>query len=259
MSIHLSWIRIKKISLIVAIQGLASLGYGQSDNLLEQAAAAYADADYKTAISLYEQVLAGGQDAFELYFNLGNAYFKTGDIAATMLNYERAARINPSDPDLQHNLAIAQSQTVDKIEMLPVPEFVSGYKSFVNAYSADQLGLASIITFILMLGAIAVFLLLGQRWVKQTALAGAIIFGIATGLLVLFAAQQQSWLNSNKEAIIFSPSITVNSTPDDTGEELFVLHEGTKVRVIERFRDWIRIRIGDGNVGWIPKDTAVEI
>lgn len=227
--------------------------------LLQQAADAYSNGDYQTAIDQYEQLLAGGQDAFEVYYNLGNAYFKNNQIAPAILNYERAARINPADADLQHNLAMAKSRTVDKVDMIAVPEFVTGYKSFVNATPADRWGTLSILSFVLMLLAIGAFLYLSQRWMKQLALgAGGLLFLLAIAFF-FFGWQQTNWLNSRKEAIIFQPSITVTSTPDKTGEELFVLHEGTKVRIVERFRDWIRVRIGDGNTGWVPEKVAKEI
>lgn len=227
--------------------------------LLQQAADAYSNGDYQTAIDQYEQVLAGGQDAFEVYYNLGNAYFKNNQIAPAILNYERAARINPADADLQHNLAMAKSRTVDKVDMLAVPEFVSGYKSFVNATPADRWGTLSILAFVLMLVAIGAFLYLSRRWMKQLALGTGGVLALLAIAFFFFGWQQTNWLNSRKEAIIFQPSITVTSTPDKTGEELFVLHEGTKVRIVERFRDWIRVRIGDGNTGWVPEKVAKEI
>ncbi len=227
--------------------------------LLQQAADAYSNGDYKAAITQYEQVLAKGQHAFEVYYNLGNAYFKNNQIAPAILNYERAALLDPADADLQHNLAMAKSRTVDKIDILAVPEFVTGYKSFVNALPADRWGTWSIIAFVLMLGAIAAFLYLTQRWMKQLALGSGVLLALLAIVFFFFGWQQSNWLNSRKEAIIFQPSITVTSTPDNAGEELFVLHEGTKVRIVERFRDWVRIRIGDGNTGWMPVEAAEEI
>ncbi len=227
--------------------------------LLQQAADAYANGDYPAAINHYEQILAQGQHAFEVYYNLGNAYFKKNEIAPAILNYERASRLNPSDADLQHNLAMAKSRTVDKVDMLTVPEFVTGYKSFVNATPADRWGTLSIIGFVFMLLAIAAFLYLTQRRMKQLALGSGVLLAFLTIVFFFFGWQQSNWLNSQKEAIIFQPSITITSTPDNTGEELFVLHEGTKVRIVERFRDWVRVRIGDGNTGWMPEEGMEEI
>ena len=231
----------------------------EAHTLLQQAADAYANGDYQTAISQYEQIIVNGQHAFQVYYNLGNAYFKNNQIAPAILNYERAARINPADTDLQHNLAMAKSRTVDKVDMLAVPEFVTGYKSFVNATPADRWGAYSIAAFLLMLIAIATFLYFSKKWIKQVTLGSGILMALLAIIFFIFGWQQSTWLNSRKEAIIFQPSITVTSTPDSTGEELFVLHEGTKVRIVERFRNWVRIRIGDGNTGWVPEEAAKEI
>lgn len=234
--------------------------FAQNDmSMLTNAANAYSTQDYQMAIDLYEQILASGRDAFEIYYNLGNAYFKDNQIAPAILNYERAARIDPADPDLQYNLAIAQGQTVDKIEMIAIPEFVTGYKSMVNKLTADQWGVFSLISFLLLLASMMGFLFLNKRLTKQILLSAGGLFLLLTLLFFYFGWQQQRWLNDKKEAIIFQPTITVTSTPDRVGEELFVLHEGTKVKIVERFQDWVRIQIGDGNTGWVPKGAAEEI
>lgn len=250
---------IKFLLLFIFFLGTQALLAQQENTQISEAADAYSNQEYQKAIDLYEQILSDGKDAFEIYYNLGNTYFKEEGIGAAILNYERAARIDPANADLQHNLKMAQARTVDKIEMISVPEFVTGYKSFVNTFSSDSWGKLSLLTFSLLLIFLLVFLFSNKKWMKQIALGSGILFLFLTTLFFYFGWQQERWLNDQKEAIIFKPSITVTSTPDNAGEELFVLHEGTKVRIIERFRDWTRIRIGNGNTGWIPKEVAEEI
>ncbi len=154
---------------------------------------------------------------------------------------------------------MARERTVDKIDMLSVPELLTGFRAFVNRFPADKWGMWSIFAFFLALLSAAVFLFFARRIVKQMALGFGVVFLVASIIFFYFGWQQQLWLNSRKEAIIFQPSITVHSTPGTTGEELFVLHEGTKVRIVERFQEWVRIRIGDGNSGWAPSDALEEI
>lgn len=231
----------------------------QEEAQLTQAAEAYSNSNFEEAIQLYEQVLANGWEAFEVYYNLGNAYYKTDQIAPAILNYERAARINPTDEDLQHNLNMARNRTVDRIEMLSVPQFVNGYKAFVNNLSSDSWGTISIFSFFLALAAILIFLLIPTKWIKQLTLGLLLLFiGLST-VSFLFGWQQKQWLNANNEGIIFQASIEVQSTPDENGQELFVLHQGTKVRIVENFKDFVRIRIGDGKTGWINKQAIQEI
>lgn len=236
-----------------------SLISAQNESLIAQAAEAYTSSNFEQAITAYEQVLADGWEGFEIYYNLGNAYYKTDQIAAAILNYERASRINPTDEDLIHNLNMARNRTVDKIDMLTVPQFVSGYKAFINNISSDSWGTISILTFFLALGTILAFLLVSAKWMKQLALSLLFIFVLASSFSFLFGWQQKKWLNANNEAIIFQPSIQVQSTPDDNGQELFVLHQGTKVQIVESFKNWARIRIGDGKTGWINKEAMEEI
>lgn len=251
--------RLKDIPVYLALMFIWGPIASHANPLIEKAAEAYSQEDYPAATKLYERILAGGSHSFEIYYNLGNAYFKQGEIAQAILNYERASRLNPADEDLQHNLAVAQARTVDKIDLLPAPDLITGYKSFVNIVTADQWGIFSIAAFILCLMAIASFLILPARWVRQASLVLAGLFLFSSLLFFFWGWQQQSWLNDRKEAIIFSPSVTISSSPDPSGAELFVLHEGTKVRIEERFRNWVRIRIGDGNNGWVPKEALEEI
>ena len=230
-----------------------------SQDLLAQAAAAYAQNDFQKSITLYEQILSNGQEAFEVYYNLGNAYFKLDQIAAAILNYERAAKMNPSDADLQYNLGLANDRTIDRIDMIAVPEFVSAYKSSINAITSDQWAIWSIGSFAFFLVLVIAFLSLGQVWLKRLALVLSLGLLLTTFIFLLFAGQQQSWLNSTREAIIFQPSLEVRSAPNRSGATLFVLHEGTKVRIEEKVADWVRIRIGDGNTGWVQQEAMEAI
>lgn len=239
--------------------GIGQPVFAQFEDQLGKAAEAYSAGNYDEAIQLYKGVIAGNWESFEVYYNLGNAYYKSDQIAPAILNYERAAQINPLDEDLTHNLNMARNRTVDKIDIIAVPEFVSGYKSFVNNLSADSWGTISLLSFILMLGVIIVFLLLSNQRIKQLMLGLSILLLFLSAITFLFGWQQTSWRNNNNDAIIFQSSITAQSTPDENGEELFVLHEGTKVRITERFRNWVRIRIGDGKNGWIKEEAIEEI
>ena len=237
-----------------------NIGLGQDNTmLLQQAADAYSNKNFQAAIDAYEKILENGSEAFEVYYNLGNAYYKSDQIAPAILNYERAKLLRPADEDLSHNLAMAEARTVDRIEGIPVPELITGYKSFVNTVSADLWGFYSIICFILVLGAVAGFLFLTQRWIKQLLLGLGVLCLVLSLLFWFLGAQQQSWLNNQKEAIIFQASVTASSTPNENGEDLFVLHAGTKVKVVKRFRDWVQVQIANGNTGWMQANAIQQI
>ena len=252
---------VRSLTLVLcSLHIFATTGSSQSEvDRLDQAATAYESGNYAAAINIYQALVDQGQTAFELHYNLGNAYYKSQQIPEAILQYEKANKIDPANPDLQHNLALAQSKTVDRIEMIPVPELVSGYKSFVNQTPADRWGTFSLLAFFLGLGALLGFLLVTPRALKQVFFGIGIVLFVATLFFFFLGWQQQNWLKTQKEAIIFEPSITISSTPGTDGSELFVLHAGTKVRILERFKDWVRIRIGDGNTGWLPQHTIKEI
>ena len=210
----------------------------------------FVNGHYQEAIEQYEQLLQQGVSA-ELYYNLGNAYYRTENITKAILNYERALLLSPGDGDIRFNLQLARSKTVDKI----VPEsemfFVTWYRSLVNLASVD--GWAH---FALVMLALAVVLLLAylfgrQMWLRKTAFFGAVIMLLLFLLSNLFAWQQKKALVQRDGAIITDAAVTVKSTPDNTGVDLFVLHEGTKVKVEDEIKGWQKIKLPDGKEGWV--------
>ena len=210
----------------------------------------FVNGHYQEAIEQYEQLLQQGVSA-ELYYNLGNAYYRTDNITKAILNYERALLLSPGDGDIRFNLQLARSKTVDKI----VPEsemfFVTWYRSLVNLASVD--GWAH---FALVMLALAVVLLLAylfgrQLWLRKTAFFGAVIMVLLFLLSNLFAWQQKKALVQRDGAIITDAAVTVKSTPDNTGVDLFVLHEGTKVKVEDEIKGWQKIKLPDGKEGWV--------
>ena len=231
----------------------------QSQEKVTKAAgdSAYMRNDYASAIQIYESLLQQGE-ASEVYYNLGYSYYKSDEIAKAILNYERALLLNPGNGDIRANLEIARSKTVDKV--VPVPEifFISWYKSLINTLSMNAWGKLGIVFFILFLIAVSIYLVSKKEILKM----GGFIIGIVLLLFAIlsnvFAFQQQSELNNRDSAIVLSPSVTVRSTPSESGTSLFILHEGHKVQVKDdTMREWKEIRLEDGKVGWVPA-AAIE-
>ena len=189
------------------------------DNVTKaQGDSAYMRNDYASAIQIYESLLKKGEAA-EVYYNLGNSYYKADDIAKAILNYERALLLQPGNADIRANLEIARSKTIDKVVSVPDIFFVAWIKSLTNCLSVDA-------------------------WAK---------------LGIVFASEQKSELLDRNDAIVLSPSVTVRSTPSESGTGLFVLHEGHKIEIKDNsMREWKEIRLEDGKVGWIPA-SAIEV
>ena len=219
---------------------------------------AYMKNDYASAIQIYEALLNRGEAA-DIYYNLGNSYYKAGDIAKAILNYERARLLQPGNGDIRANLEIARSKTVDKVEPVPEIFFVSWTKSLINSMSVDSWAVCGVVCFILLIVSLYLFIFSKQIVLKKAGFISGIVFLAVTILANVFANQQKDELTNRNSAIVINPSVTVRSTPSESGTSLFILHEGHKVGVKDgSMKDWKEIRLEDGKVGWVPA-SAIEI
>lgn len=230
----------------------------QSNVTKAEGDSAYMRDDYASAIQIYENLLKKGEAA-DVYYNLGNSYYKAGDIAKAILSYERALLLQPGNADIRANLEIARSKTIDKV--VPVPEifFVSWAKSLINCMSIDAWAKLGVVFFVLLLVSLYLFFFSRQIvWKKTGFIAGLVLLAFVI-LSNVFASQQKSELTNRNDAVVLSPSVTVRSTPSDSGTSLFILHEGHKVEIKDNsMREWKEIRLEDGKVGWVPT-FAIEV
>lgn len=229
------------------------------DNVTKaQGDSAYMRNDYASAIQIYESLLKKGE-ASEIYYNLGNSYYKADDIAKAILNYERALLLQPGNADIRANLEIARSKTVDKVASVPDIFFVAWTKSLINCLSVDVWAKLGIVFFILLLVSFSLFFFSKQVVWKKSGFIAGVIFLVFVILSNIFASEQKNELMNRNKAIILSPSVTVRSTPSESGTSLFVLHEGHKIEIKDNsMREWKEIRLEDGKVGWVPT-SALEI
>jgi tetratricopeptide (TPR) repeat protein len=216
-----------------------------------EADSAYVRGQYQHAITQYEALLKQGASA-DLYYNLGNAYYRTENIPEAVLNYERALLLSPGDRDIRFNLQIARSKTFDKI----VPEsemfFVTWYRSLVSMMSVDAWARTALIALALTIILLLVYLFSERIWLRKAGFFGGVALLVLFVGANIFAWQQKKDLLNRKGAIIFAPSVTVKSTPAANGTDLFILHEGTKVVITDgSMKEWKEIRLADGKEGWI--------
>ncbi|WP_455593090.1 tetratricopeptide repeat protein [Bacteroides sp.] len=219
---------------------------------------AYMKNDFASAIQIYEALLKKGEAA-EIYYNLGNSYYKADDIAKAILNYERALLLQPGNNDIRANLDVVRSKTVDKMEAVPEIFFISWTRALIYSVSVNTWAVLGIVCFILLIISLYFFIFSKQIIWKKSGFVAGIAFLILVILSNVFAAQQKEDLLNRDKAIIMNPSVTVRSTPNESGTGLFVLHEGSKVSIKDAsMRDWKEIRLEDGKVGWVPTST-IEI
>lgn len=220
---------------------------------------AYQENKYAEAIKMYENILATQGESAVVYYNLGNSYFKEKNMAKAVLNYERALLLNPGDADIRFNLDMARSKTVDQITPATEVFIVTWINSLTNMQSERGWAKIGIVSFICLLVGLALYIFSKRLFVRKIGFIGAVVFLVVTVCANLFARQQKNELMDRTGAIVMSPTVTVKSTPDESGTELFVLHEGTKVFVEDNsMKGWKEIRLEDGNKGWIPTE-AIEI
>lgn len=251
-------IKIRKILFSLLALCLMASAFGQ-EKALKEAEAAYTKEDYAQAIEIYEGILKSNGESAAVYYNLGNAYYKEGKIAPAILNYERCLLLDPGDSDARFNLQMARQKTVDKIE--PVGDFflVEWFDAVENLGSADSWAKLGIVCFLLFIGCLLLFFF--SRWVrlKKIGFYVGILFLLMVIFANLFASHQKSEVMDRAHAIVFAPTVTVKSSPDASGTDLFVLHEGTNVTVKSTLGEWSEIALEDGNVGWMPSKEIEKI
>ena len=219
---------------------------------------AYARQQYQQAIKDYEELLHDGVSA-ELYYNLGNAYYRTDNITRAVLNYERALLLSPGDGDIRFNLQMARSKTIDKITPESEMFFVTWYHALVNIMSVDGWARTALVSFALAIVLALAYLFSARIWVRKVGFFGGLAFIAVFILANLFAYQQRQELVNRTGAIIISSAVPVKSTPSKSGTDLFILHEGTKVEITDGImRGWKEIRVADGKEGWI-ETSKIEI
>ncbi len=249
---------IKLCWMLVLLLSLAGSAVAQEASLKE-AEAAYTKEDYKAAIELYEATLKNKGESAAVYYNLGNAYYKDGQIAPAILNYERALLLQPGDNDIRFNLQMARQRAVDKIEARGHFFLSEWFASVRDLAGADSWGAIGIVCFILLIFCLIVFFFSKVIRFKKVAFYTGVLLFLVVVFANIFGFSQKNALHEHVEAIVFAPTVTVKSSPDVSGTDLVVLHEGTKVTVKSTLGDWSEVELEDGNVGWMPSKDIEKI
>jgi tetratricopeptide (TPR) repeat protein len=241
---------IRGLILILLLTG-SCLAKDTADFYFQKGNESYLAENYTDAIQQYESVLANGFESSELYYNLGNAYYKIGRLGKSILNYERAIQRSPKDKNIQFNLRLANLRVKDRIDIPPEFFLFRWYRALVRAFSISGWAWLLTLIFLLTSGLVVIQLVLNpvklQRYLRRAAITGLVIGALVLGLLL----ERQHLETSHSYAIIISPSTQSLAAPQSGSTELFIVHEGTKVRVLDRDADWLKVELIDGKQGWI--------
>jgi tetratricopeptide (TPR) repeat protein len=254
-------VRFYNLSWLALCLGLAMTAHSafsqQPDALKASADSAFIASDFERAAETYELALAQGFVSAEMHYNLGNAYFKSGQVARSILNYERAHRLAPQDEDIAFNLKLARLSTKDRIETMPELFFITWWNALLQALPMDGWAWSAVVSLMLVLVGLSIFRFSASVGLRQAMFYTALLVGL-WGVFSGYAAQRQyRRMMDDDRAVVMRPTVNVKSAPEQTGKDLFAVHEGLVVQVTETIGTWYRIRLADGNVGWVPQE-AVE-
>ena len=228
-------------------------------SLVSKADKAYTDGHFGEAIASYEKVLQAGFESSSLYYNLGNSYYKDNQYPAAILNYEKARKLDPGNEDIDFNLKVVNSKIADKIDVIP-PFFLKRWlTSVIELTSMDGWAKACIAAFILALFGLGLYFLAGTLILRKTGFWLGVFMLFLSLISGYFAWSEYSNGQHKKEGILFTPTVTVKSSPDENSTDLFVIHEGTKAIILDNVGAWYEIRIANGSVGWVPATSIREI
>ena len=242
------------ILLFICLFGFLSL----SAQAFQKAEEAYINGNYDEAINLYEEALSEGESS-ELYYNLGNAYYKKDEIASAILNYERALLLAPGNGDIRFNLEMSKTKLTDRIEPIETFFLVKWYHDLQDVQSSNGWAKTGVLFFVLLIACLFLFFFSKVTVFRKISFFAGLVFIVVILFTNIFAFNQKNKLSQKKYAIVFEPAVTVKSSPRPDGKELFVIHEGIKVYIKSTLNDWGEIELEDGNVGWIPLSMIERI
>lgn len=220
-----------------------------------QADSAYTKENFDEAERIYLLLSQQGESA-AVYYNLGCTYYRQDKMANAVLWLERAAQLDPSDDDIRFNLTMARSKTIDRIIPRHEMFFVSAWKTMMQGQSVTEWAYYGIAAFVLSLCLLSLYIFSSPVLLRKIGFFGAILSFLLSLLFNVLAYSLRRYNNSHTAGIVMDPAVTVRSTPTKSGTDLFVIHEGTRVEIIDNtMRDWAEVQIADGKIGWVEKST----
>lgn len=215
----------------------------------------YVSKQYNKAIEAYENLTEQGYEGTELFYNLGNAYYRVGKLGYAILYYEKALKLSPSDEDVRHNIALVNLQTVDKIETLPGFFLFEWWESLLSLFSVSGWAIFAFIIYLLLLAVIVVYVFTSSAFVQRISVYGGLAVIVFLALSITILTVNLNRENNVKKGVIIEQTATAKLAPDNKSNDAFVIHEGLKVTVEDRLSNWLKIRLEDGKIGWLTSDN----
>jgi tetratricopeptide (TPR) repeat protein len=231
----------------------------QYQTWIDSASQAYKNQHFDKAAQFYEQVISHGMVSADLHYNVANAWYKQGMVSKAILHYEKALKYNPAHEDARFNLLMANSLITDRIEPAEVPFYKKWYKNLWQSMSLNGWAITSIILFALILASILIFVFSRSIFIKKLIVPIGFLALVLMILSLTLGGEARNYMEDTHKAIIFEPTLNVKSSPDESGTNLFTIHEGLRVEIRQHLGEWSEIEIADGRVGWVPSETFIKI
>ncbi len=241
--------KLRYLFIIVLFWGFSSV-WGNNKEVFEQANEAYKNEKYVEAQDLYLQIIENGQVSWALFYNLGNTFYRLNDMPKAILYYEKARKLNPSETDILENLKIAKNNIEDKSSTFSDSDILSFFNKIIYAAHSNTWAILSLVSLFAMAFLIIGTYLLNKVSIKRTFLLFALAF-LAFSIIMYAFSQIQKSEFTKSEAIIMESSVTITSEPKENATNLFILHAGSKVEIIETNQDWVKIKYDNDKSGWM--------
>jgi tetratricopeptide (TPR) repeat protein len=255
-------IRLLCLIIIIVITSQSAYSSELDDLLFKKGTELYGNKKYQEAAEVFEKIVDKGVNSPELFYNLGNCNYRLGKTAPTIYYYEKAAKLAPSDEDIAHNLMIANLRTIDKFDEVPAFFINAWINDIRDSRTSGEWSVLAIIFLWIAMALLAGFLMFYSVTIKKVLFASAIL-----SMLLFMGSLSMSVMKSindkkNITAIVFSASAYVKSSPDFDGTDLFILHEGSKIQILDEIKQgekWSKIRLPNGKTGWMLSSEARTI
>ncbi|WP_461533255.1 tetratricopeptide repeat protein [Sinomicrobium sp.] len=245
--------------LLLCFYGFVFAQDSSPDSLFDRGSALYNEGKYSEAAESYQAVLKAGKHSASLYYNLGNTYYKLDSIAASIYYYEKALLLSPDDQDIKNNLAFAKNRTIDVIEVLPKSGFAKFTERLIHRFHYNSWGTVAVV--LAFISALLFLLYYYKRSPIQKRIffvaSIVVVFAMLSSIYIAYAQYHE--ISNTRYAIVFAKEVEVRSEPNNRSENIFKLHEGTKVQVLETLNNWKHIQLADGKTGWLSAESIDEL
>ena len=228
------------------------------EELLTKANSLYNENAFDSALVVYKDIVEQGYSSSTLYYNIGNTYYKLRNYPLAIYYYEKSLKLNPNNDDTKHNIEIEQLFLTDKIEAVPELFVKTWWNNLSNTFTLNVWSIITLVLIGLLLTCLFFYITAKTRGLKKSMFFTGLILILFTICSFSISAKKYNYISTNNEGIIIIPTITIKSSPSNSSVDLFVLHEGSKVKILDNADGWEKIKIANGSIGWLPTSSVIK-